>query len=457
MKKKIIASFFLILGLAVLAGCGCKSSSSSQYSITLEVWGPMDDSFTYTDIFETYRKLNPNIKEVTYRRFSQDTYEKELIEALASGQGPDIFLIHNNWLPSFADKILPAPVDVFSEQKFRSDFVDVCAHDFVANGAIWAAPLSVDSLGLYYNKDLFNEAGITAPPKDWNEFLTDAQRLTKISNGREITQSGAALGTAYNINRATDVLNMLMLQSGADMIDDNGNITMGDAKIVNNATYFPAQSALTFYTQFAQSSSPYYTWNSRQHYSIDAFSEGKAAMMFNYSWHLQTIQDKAPKLNFAVASVPQFPGTTPVNYANYWGFAVAKNKQTQTTVTNDTRVKEAWKFIKFLTAKPDGLWSATSSSALGKSVDPNFDPSASYITATNKPAARRDLIAVQTGDTQLGVFAKDNLIAKSWVQKEPDTFESIMAEMINQVNIGQFSITDAINSAKQKMIQISNN
>ncbi|MFA6047497.1 MAG: extracellular solute-binding protein [Parcubacteria group bacterium] len=455
MKNKIVISILFFTMLLTLSGCGCKSNNAGQAAIELEIWGPIDDSFTYKDVFEAYQKLYPNVKDIRYRRFSPDTYEKELVDALASGQGPDIFLIHNTWLPSFKDKIIPAPAEIINEQRFRSNFVDVVVADFLDQGKVWASPLSVDSLGLYYNKDLFNEAGISTPPKNWDEFGKDARLLTKFSTSHEIIQSGAAFGAAYNINRSTDVLNLLMMQSGTQT-NDKGVLDLRTSKVTGGSNYSPAEDALSFYTQFAQATSPYYSWNSRMHYSIDAFSEGTLAMMFNYSWHIQTIKDKSPKLNFAVASVPQFAGSSPMNFANYWGFAVAKNKQTAEGVTNETRISESWKLINFLTTKPEGQFAAANGGMLGSgAIDSNYDPAKEYLEKTRKPAARRDLIETQKTDAELGVFAKDNLIAKSWKEVQPDAIESILAEMIDQVNKGQANVTDAIETASQRIGKLS--
>lgn len=455
MIKKISAFFLAIIFLISFSGCGCKSSQNSSPSMELEIWGPIDDSFTYKDMAETYHKIYPNIKDIKYRKFSPDTYKKELLDALASGNGPDIFLIHNTWLPSFQDKILPAPAEVLNEQRFKSNFVDVVANDFFDQNKIWASPLSVDSLALYYNKDLFNEAGISSPPKDWNEFAKDTQLLTKFSSSREVIQSGAALGTVYNINRSTDVLNMLMIQSGTQKGND-GVLNLKTSKVTSGDNYLPSVDALNFYTQFSQATSQYYSWNPRLHYSIDAFSEGTLAMMFNYSWHIATIKDKSPKLNFAVASVPQFSGNSPSNFANYWGFAVAKNKIPATGVTNDQRMTEAWRFIDFLTTKPTEQFTSSGGTLGGGAVDPNYDPAKIYLDKTRKPAARRDLIETQKTDAELGVFAKDNLIAKSWKEIEPESIENIFAEMIDQVNKGQATTNDAIQTADQRIMQLNN-
>jgi ABC-type glycerol-3-phosphate transport system substrate-binding protein len=100
-----------------------------------------------------------------------------------------------------------------------------------------------------------------------------------------------------------------MFQNGTDMID----ATTGRVSFDNNL----GKNALSFYTQFAKSGSPYYSWTPRMHYSVDAFSEGNLAMMFNYSWQIATIKSKSPKLNFDVAEVPQFSSGPRVNFANY--------------------------------------------------------------------------------------------------------------------------------------------
>jgi hypothetical protein len=71
---------------------------------------------------------------------------------------------------------------------------------------------------------------------------------------------------------------------------------------------------------------PFYTWNSKQPNSVDAFAGGTTAMMFNYSWQNAEIKSKNPKLNYAIAPVPQIYPASPATVANYWGYAVSLNK-----------------------------------------------------------------------------------------------------------------------------------
>jgi len=450
----LILAVFLVSSLIFLSGCSKKETSN--YKVNLEIWGIFDDSnSTYADIIRSYKDINPFIGEIKYRKFTADSYKKDLLDAMASGQGPDICLIHNTWLPYFKDKITPSPEYILGEKEFRDNFVDVASNDFLDEGKIYAAPLSVDSLALYYNKDFFNSEGIVSPPTTWEEFNDDAKKLTKIGEFGDIVQSGAALGTAYNINRSTDILGLLMFQNGASIVNEDRNqVNFGKE----------SENALEFYAQFARLGSGVYAWNKKAHYSIDAFYEGTAAMMLNYSWHHQTVKSKNSKLNFGVAPVPQISRENPANYANYWGLAVVKNKVIETgsrgggaelvAVNNNTRVHEAWQFLKFLTVKNNGSFTVTHAvSGKTKKFPVNFDPAKNYLEKTGRPAARRDIIEEQKSDPVLGPFAYGNLIAKSWYQPDSEATETILAEAIDSVNQGNTSVSQALKTAESRINQ----
>ena len=298
----------------------------------------------------------------------------------------------------------------------------------------------MDNLALFYNKDIFNQAGIVDPPKTWSEFVDDVKKTTKLDALGQITQAGAAIGTAYNINRSTDILNLLFLQNKTQMLSSDNR----------QARFTSGVSALDFYTNFAKSGSAFYTWNSRMHYSIDAFSEGTLAMMLNYSWQIEALRSKAPKLNFAIAPVPQLSTDESMTYPNYWAFTVVANKPNITSngnkiqLSNDVRVKEAWKFLKFLTMKPVAV--------AGQTTVP-YDAAAKYIEKTDKPSGRRDLIEKQKNDVNIGVFATQNLVAKDWPQADSNAVDNIFATMINKVNTGAATTSEAIRDAATQVTE----
>jgi multiple sugar transport system substrate-binding protein len=452
-KKPIkILTWLLVFSLVVPFFSGCNDESSG-YLMDLEIWGVFDGASDYLEITSEYSKVNPFIGSIKYKKFTIENYKEDLLDALASGGGPDIFMINNSWMPSFENKVSPAPDYLINEQLFLNNFVDVVADDFIGKeGEIYSAPLSVDSLALYYNKDLLNAASISTPPSTWEDVIEVSKKITKVDDFGEIYRSGVAMGTAYNINRSSDIVDLLLFQHGSDMPSRKDS---SFSRVDNNT----GSEVLEFYSQFARSSSPSYSWNSAMHYSIDSFYEGDLAMMLNYSWHIETLKSKNAKLNFAIAPIPQLSLDNPANSANYWSFVVNKNKKaTQregaAPIGNEIRVHETWQFLKFLTFKNDGTLSLINAkSGAEKKFGVSIDPAESYMNKSNRPAARRDLIEKQKTDPILGAFAYGNIIAKSWYRKNPDSVENIWAESIESINKGDATAKQAFNLAKGRITE----
>jgi ABC-type glycerol-3-phosphate transport system substrate-binding protein len=147
-----------------------------------------------------------------------------------------------------------------------------------------------------------------------------------------------------------------------------------------------------------------------------------------------------------------------IDFANYWAYAVSKNKtQNQEVVamaqqnkrayaTNDQRAAEAWKFIRFLTMPQS--FSADLPVPAASSESAAFDPAAEYIKNQVKPAARRDLIEKQKSDILLSPFVEGNLIAKSWAQPDNLAIERIFDDLINNVVLKNENIHDSIKQAQ---------
>jgi multiple sugar transport system substrate-binding protein len=455
MPKKI-ASFFLLMIFVLLSGFGCQTvdpkATDAMKPISLTFWGVYDDSDAFQAIIDKYKAIHPNIT-ITYKKFLYSEYENQLLNAWAEDRGPDIFAIQNAWVGKYQTKILPMPdsttlayqvtqgtiqkqvVPVLKTTKsltvsdLKNNYVDVVASDAVlSDGKIYGLPLSVDTLALYYNKDLLNNANIINPPKYWDtEFQQDITKLTKQDPKQGLIQSGIALGTSGNINRASDILMVLMMQNGATIIN-SGQVSFQNSLSVAGNNYNPGLEALRFYTDFANPQKEVYSWNDGQPDSLSAFASGNLAMMIDYSYDYDQIKALSPKLNFGVAPLPQIEGNQlTVNMANYWLYTVSKK----------TKYPDAaWDFIQFM-AQPDNA--------------------KLYLDKTKKPAALRSLIAAQEGDEKLGVFADQVLTAKSWYQGNSLTdAEGAIKNMINASLVNNTVTQDIVNIGAAQVQQTIN-
>ncbi|MDD2354183.1 MAG: extracellular solute-binding protein [Patescibacteria group bacterium] len=435
MRKKI--SFLILLAIFLISsGFGCKVNNGIKIEkmepVTLSYWRVFEGPDAFDEIIKKYTAMHPSIT-IDYRKLRYEEYEQELLNALAEDRGPDIFSIHNTWIRKYQTKIEPMPDSTamvypvekgsikkeivyemrttpsISLREIRDNFVDVVSGDVVLeDNKVYGLPLSVDTLAMFYNKDLLNNAGISEPPKYWNrEFLQAVKKLTKQDAKKGLIQSGVAMGSSDNIERFSDILSLLMIQNGATMINDDLKVSFQlIPEFAKETNYNPGLEALRFYTDFANPTKESYAWNNEMNNSLEMFINGNLALMFGYAYHIPTIKTAAPKLNFSVSKFPQIEGNPPtnINFANYWVETVSKKSKHK---------NEAWDFIQFMT---------------------KAEQAKTYLAKTQKPTALRSLVSEQIKDDVVGVFADQVLTAKSWYKgRNVTAAELAFKEMIDNV------------------------
>ena len=411
-----VVGIIIFFGLLVILGIipGLKKDSNigpggSSNEITLEFWG-IDKREAFSALIDAYQ--NTAGVRINYTQINPDTYEENLIDALASQRGPDILMIKHNWLPKHYEKLYPIPTNGLSVKELKEAFVDVIADDMVLGNQIWGLPLWIDTLALYYNKDIFNSAGIALPPTTWQEFQNISRSLTEKTITGEIQRAGAAIGTSSNIDNSADILSLMMLQVGSTITNAKGEA------IFNNDL---GKQAVSFYTSFANPASLYYCWNNSLPESISAFSQGKVAMIIGYNSIKSQIESKNPYLNYGVALMPQSAKNPDAikNYANYWTLTVSAISKNPIP---------AWNFIFYL-------------------VD--SQQAKQYLNATGKAPANRVLIKDMQKDEKIGVFTKQSLSAKSWIQLDPEKNTAVLKNMIESIVRGYLSLNNAITQSAE--------
>jgi ABC-type glycerol-3-phosphate transport system substrate-binding protein len=201
--------------------------------------------------------------------------------------------------------------------------------DLIKRGAIYGIPLQTDTLSLFVNTSLFQQASTEAGseikiPKTWQEFIDSSVAITKRDDSGAISIAGAGIGTYDNVNHAPDIISLLLIQNGVDLY----NLSASKSKIAD---------ALRFYTNFTQVENN--VWDSTQDFSKVAFAQGKVAMFFGYSWDLADIKKQNPGLPVKVVPVPQLVSDEKLNIGSYWAEGASLKSK---------HPKEAALLLKFL-------------------------------------------------------------------------------------------------------------
>lgn len=418
----------VIIGFGALFIFSGQKKTSTAQAITLNVWGT-DDAKVFNSLITYYTQYNSAAK-IIYTQVDPADYENQLLRAFAAGTGPDVFEIGNRSLPKWQSVLAELPeayASQFGTLQLENDFPSVVESDFAVGSTptttgIYALPLSIDTLAMIYNKDLFDSAGIAVPPATWDDFETDIPKLRVENSTGQITQAAAALGgSETSIPEAPDILSLLMLQNGTQMVNSDRSA----ATFAGDSTS-AGVSAFNFYLQFANAASPYYTWNDAIGDDIQSFIDGDVAMIFGYHDTLSTIKTKSPFMNVGVAAVPQPTGASvSVSYPEYNGLAVYKGS---------TSVIGAWNFILTLTAY-----------ANGEKI---------YTDATGDPPALRDAIAADANDPDLSVFAEQALTARSWYEVDDAAIDGILNTAIQNALNGSASTLQALQQAQSSITDL---
>lgn len=290
----------------------------------IKYWGLWEDKSTIQPIIDDFNKKYPNIK-VEYKIQDIKQYRDKLTTQINNNAGPDVFLFHNTWLPMFTNILLPVSTETISKEEFKNSFYPVAQKDLIRNNAIYGIPTEIDTLSLYVNSDIFQQAGAKVP-NNWEDFVKIARSLTVIDQSGKIKTSGAALGAYDNVAHASDIVSMLFAQNKADIYN-------------LSATPVKSSDALDFYTDFA--SGDQRVWDKTLANSRQEFAGENTAMFFGYSWDYFAIKASNPNLKIEIHPVPKIDnnGTT---IASYWAAGVSSKSKYKT---------ESLVFLKFLTSK----------------------------------------------------------------------------------------------------------
>lgn len=426
-------------------------------NVPLTMWVTNDTAATYQPLIAAYNAQRPYIR-ISLTQVPTENYANELKDAWARGKGPDLFELPASSIGEFsADFLAPVPAttqvynytarkilfrtDITVERvtipsitipQLQSSFADVVGEDVIRGSDIYGLPLAIDTLVLYYNKDILRSANIVQPPKTWGEVAALTPKLTVADEQGKIIQSSISIGTGKNVRYSPDIISLLFLQDGVTMTTANGSVLLDES--INAEGINLGQNALSFYTSFANPNKSSYAWNLEQPDSRETFIRGRSAFYVGYG------SDRAPieansAVNFGVAPMFHLQSDGQDNFASPSGQGLSVNYGNYSVLSvfqRSAHANEAWNFIQFIT-RQDGLAKA-------------------FISPTRKVGALRSVLAEQSGDPDLGVFANQAISARSWYHgRNASEAEKNLRDMIDNVVTGKATPAEALNLARRQI------
>ena len=336
---------------ALLAVAGASVPAFAQDPVTISYlthWGP--DQVTQLEaIAAKFTEANPNIK-VEIRAVPFGDLLTTITTQAGSPGGPTVAGIYNLWLPGLVKDGIAAAAPADQLADISANWGGGAVGGASVDGTVYGYPNEINTYALNYNKRLFTEAGITAPPATWDELMADAKLLTK-KDGDVITQQGFGLINSW----AAGVVHpyySLVASDGGDIVDGTTPTLATGAAADTMAMYESlikaGVTAPEMGTADANTAGPF----------IDNFASGNTAMMIMANWWQGSLKAAMGDSfsDIATAPIPVGPNGSGAHPVSYEWLTTVNAKATP------EQQDAAWKFLQFL----HGTDSGTTGSGMGE-------------------------------------------------------------------------------------------
>lgn len=323
MKTKILAS--------ILAGAAFFGANAAA-AVEIEYWQYVFDTRVKAmdRLIENFQKENPGItvKQVT---FPYADYQTRVVAATMAKKGPDVLQLFYGWTDQFVKGNVLQPLDasVFPHDGIENDFFPIVTA-MKRDGEYYGLPTAVRSLALFYNKSLFDEAGVTEPPKTLDEVVEVAKKITKTDAAGNFEVEGITLDmTGQDHHWWREIL--VRQFGGVPYSDDGKTIAYNsDAGV----------KALEYYTDLQLKHKV--GMSGFMDEGQAAFRAGRAGMTIDGTFRLgafRSIED----FEWAVAELPAGADGTKSNYASYFANGIGSG-------ATGEELEAAQKFLAYISS-----------------------------------------------------------------------------------------------------------
>jgi len=360
--KRLIVPLLLILTL-ILAACGGGNSSSGNSnggvsqqglsggnsyiscpsspnttaaspetgSITLTVSGfsstPAEDALVQQNL-NNFEQLHPNI-HINWSPIPGD-YPTKMRANVASGTVPDVFYLTPDMSSEYisSGKLLNLSPYMGRDGVKASDYYSALLNPFTCtSGQVYGLPKDWNSLGVFYNKSMFQAAGLSFPTANWtwDDLKNDAQKLTK---------NPGTPNSVYGISLSAD-----LSRWGAFLLANGGTVLNKDGTqaTFNNQTGI---DTLNFYTSFLKNNTGVLPTTVGAPWNGDAFGKQRVAMAIEGGWLIPYMTTTYPNVQYDIAPLPVAPNGQRANltFTNAWA-----------AYSGTKHPDAAWELVKYMT------------------------------------------------------------------------------------------------------------
>lgn len=409
--------------LLVAGAAGCSNSASangSQGVVQLTYWnmwsGHWED--VVKSLVNQFNKTHPHI-HVNVLSIPTDG-ETKLLTAIVAGDPPDVFTEWSPYIGQFADKDALMPLNQFMTGKYKgvlSWLYPVAANWGTYKGKLYGLPWTMNSLMLYYNKDLMKQAGLNPndPPKTIQQLDADQAKMWKMSKKGAVQQIGFY---PNNYEQWMPTWNVNVFQNGQYQMENNPQ-ALNLMQWISSYSKYPYDQVSGYLQTFTTN-------------SVDPFSMGKEGFYINGMWEIPTIQQYNPKMNYGVVPLPAPPGgNSDVTWINGNYNEIPKGAK---------HPQQAWEFITWLSGYDNEAWAAKSDPQGGWiPPSPKVTAEPAYQKWLNQNPLRKPFV-------NLMLNPKDGITPVTPVTQ---LFSQNLSDAVNYVLQGQKSAKAALASVQQ--------
>lgn len=332
MKFHKWCAFGLILSM-VLSGCGSSTMDDGTKKVKVAFWGSPEEIEIITNSISGWQEANPDIK-IIFEHTPYTGYDSKILTRVAGGAAPDIIATEVDYFVTFASKGVLENLTPYAEKdaEFSTDqFFPTIIDRFSVGDKLYAIPRDVAPFAcVFYNKKLFDEAGLAYPTDDWtwDDMLRMARALTKKDESGRTTQYGF-YGWAWQ---------NFVYGNGGGLVDDVKRPTK--SRLDSQETIDGLQFYADLVNLYKVMPAPVALANLGM--GIDLmFASGRLGMFLSGIWETPGL--RRYDFEWDVAQFPKSPNGTRGTGSGGSGYAILKSSKNK---------EAAWEVIKALTGAP---------------------------------------------------------------------------------------------------------